>query len=458
MTIQRVVPAGKGEGDKVTSSEFNQIDESLTYALDKRSGQTDTLGSNVGMTGAGRIRSTYAIGVDANQSYSVGAANAVIDVPTLTTTRTYTLTATSAEVNDTIAVFNRSSYQLTVNNQAGLPMIRLGGVLNDGALVAAQQGADSTWAEFRYVSDYTGAGGGPGWILARSASRPKNASTTFAVDGVWVCPNGVYTIEVTAWGGGGGGGGGAPGTVTLSDLSACGGGGGGGAERRTLILSVIPGETYSITIGQGGAGGGPANHGGTGGDTVFFGPGAVALWSGARGGTGGFSPASSAGAVAGGPTVSRCQAEVHTPQFGAYAPFVQMFVAGAGGSGRNQGQSGYQGMSSVEALGGSGGNGGAKDGALWGGGGGGGGGGGNGISGSGIAGNGGYGGDGGGGSNGGTAGLGLNGGSAQFNWENSGAGGGGGGAGGQSHSSGSAGAGSVGGSGSHGFLIIVPIR
>jgi len=66
----------------------------------------------------------------------------------------------------------------------------------------------------------------------------------------WICPVGVTQILVEVWGGGGGGGGGG----TWSSFGTYGGNGGTGGYNSGLI-SVIPGQSYSIVIGQGGAAG-----------------------------------------------------------------------------------------------------------------------------------------------------------------------------------------------------------
>ena len=79
--------------------------------------------------------------------------------------------------------------------------------------------------------------------LKAQTTVPFTSSTT------WLCPAGVTSIQVEAWGAGGGGGGG--GTVNKDG----GGGGGGGAYIKNNTVSVTPGVTYTITIGNGGAGG-----------------------------------------------------------------------------------------------------------------------------------------------------------------------------------------------------------
>jgi hypothetical protein len=74
----------------------------------------------------------------------------------------------------------------------------------------------------------------------------------------WVCPVGVIKVFGRVWGAGGGGGG------ANSSNFAQGGGGGGLAEG---IFTVVPGTTYIITVGQGGAFGttigGPGLNGGS---------------------------------------------------------------------------------------------------------------------------------------------------------------------------------------------------
>lgn len=74
--------------------------------------------------------------------------------------------------------------------------------------------------------------------------------TTYSAAGTtsWLCPPGLTTIQVEAWGGGGGGGG------VISTQSAAGGGGGGGNYIKKS-LPVTPGSTYLITVGAGGTAG-----------------------------------------------------------------------------------------------------------------------------------------------------------------------------------------------------------
>ncbi|MEI8273739.1 MAG: alpha/beta hydrolase [Paludibacter sp.] len=67
----------------------------------------------------------------------------------------------------------------------------------------------------------------------------------------WVCPAGVYSVQIECWGGGGAGGGGASGGT-----GKAGGGGAGGSYVKNTSVTVVPGTTYSVTVGAGGAPGG----------------------------------------------------------------------------------------------------------------------------------------------------------------------------------------------------------
>ena len=62
----------------------------------------------------------------------------------------------------------------------------------------------------------------------------------FNATSTWVCPQGVTSVEYLCVAGGGG---------------ASLGGGGAGGFRTGTGLSVIPGTSYTITVGNGGAGG-----------------------------------------------------------------------------------------------------------------------------------------------------------------------------------------------------------
>jgi hypothetical protein len=64
MTIARAYPPGWGTNNKLTSPQANQLDVNTTYALDKRSGQTDTLASVVTVTGALTVNGGLTVGAN----------------------------------------------------------------------------------------------------------------------------------------------------------------------------------------------------------------------------------------------------------------------------------------------------------------------------------------------------------------------------------------------------------
>ena len=130
-------------------------------------------------------------------------------------------------------------------------------------------------------------------LLLSLFSNPLVAQTTvpFTTSSTWLCPAGVTTIQVEAWGAGGGGGGGGTGNKDG------GGGGGGGAYINNNTVAVTPGVTYTITVGNGGNGGGINTNGSPGAVTTASfdaititpnsGAGGFGFSNGAAGGAGG---------------------------------------------------------------------------------------------------------------------------------------------------------------------------
>ncbi len=270
----------------------------------------------------------------------------------------------------------------------------------------------------------------------KSGSGLQLVSQTHTANGSWICPPGVFFAWVTGYGGGGGGGGGGAGSTPLA-RSVAGGGGGGGSQQSTQLVAVVPGTTYTITIGAGGTANGVDVEGSAGDDTFF---GALATFpGGGGGGAPSFEvPNVAARACLGGRPV---RGEFQDGQGGQYIPTtigIELYdlAPGAGGHGINSitSQNGIDGAASIQGWAG-----GASFGCgnFTGGGAGGGGGGGPG----GVGGDGGEGGDGG-GTNGFAGSMGT------VGAANTGAGGGGGGSGGNGSSAGGAGAnGKAGGSG-----------
>jgi hypothetical protein len=183
------------------------------------------------------------------------------------------------------------------------------------------------------------------------ASLNAQVVTTFTSSGTWVCPPGITSITVQAWGGGGAGGG----ASTTNKL--CGGGGGGGAYASSTV-AVTPGNSYNIVVGSGGTA--STGNGGNGGNSTFNATTVVA--AGGTGGTaGGNGPGGAGGTVAASTGTTRYAG-------GAGVTGVNNSYGGGGGAGAGTGANGAAGATSNGgtgvAPGGSGGAGASTSGAA----------------------------------------------------------------------------------------------
>jgi hypothetical protein len=109
-------------------------------------------------------------------------------------------------------------------------------------------------------------GGGSTYVMkAVLGSSPAPTTETFTTPGdlAWLCPDGVTSIDVEAWGAGGGGGG-------AWEPSWGGGGGGGGAYSKKTSIPVTPGQTYAFKVGAGGVGGWANYYDGYYGEDSYF--------------------------------------------------------------------------------------------------------------------------------------------------------------------------------------------
>ena len=141
---------------------------------------------------------------------------------------------------------------------------------------------------------------------------------TFTASGSWVAPAGVYSVQALAVGGGGGGG--FAKTNSAEQVQFGGGGGGGGVFDG--LLPVVPGTTYTITVGIGGNGASTstAAAGSNGSDTTF---GSIMTAPGGQGGVGivhgtGTIPATNPGGSSGGIAVASTTAAAVTSIVGGH--------------------------------------------------------------------------------------------------------------------------------------------
>ncbi len=104
----------------------------------------------------------------------------------------------------------------------------------------------------------------------------------------WVVPAGVSSVIVQAWGGGGGSGGVSVRSTSSGTYCSAGSGGGGGGAYAQSTLSVVAGQSYTVSVGAAGTAGAASGggNGGDGGSSTFSGTGGTVTAVGGTGGTG----------------------------------------------------------------------------------------------------------------------------------------------------------------------------
>ena len=145
------------------------------------------------------------------------------------------------------------------------------------------------------VSATNGSGrAGYATLTIQVGANLSNLSSTFGASTTWVCPANVTAVEVECWGAGGAGGS----AYKPVSGNAFGGGGAGGAYAKKNSVSVVPGTSYTISIGEGGVSAiSPSLTTVSGGDS-WFGSGS-ATYCLAKGGSGGQSVISSGSGIVG---------------------------------------------------------------------------------------------------------------------------------------------------------------
>lgn len=103
-----------------------------------------------------------------------------------------------------------------------------------------------------------------GWKLPQLHPGFGAGSCSFASSGTFVVPAGVSQVEVEVWGGGAG--------TFASSAGAPSGGGAGGGYAKKRVTGLIPGQTISVTVANGGNAGTIGGNNPTNGGTTSFGP------------------------------------------------------------------------------------------------------------------------------------------------------------------------------------------
>ncbi|MFN5459452.1 MAG: hypothetical protein ACK5AY_06050 [Bacteroidota bacterium] len=167
-----------------------------------------------------------------------------------------------------------SSFVVTTDGKVGIgtatPAVKLD-IIGSVKIADGSQGAGKV-----LTSD---ASGNASWQSASASGGGAFSNMqVYATSGTFTftVPVGVTKIMVECWGAGGGGAG--------TNSGNSGGGGGGGYGKQ--ILTVVPGNNYSVVVGAGGSGGAAGVSGGNGG-TSSFGTGPLIS---ATGGSGGAAP------------------------------------------------------------------------------------------------------------------------------------------------------------------------
>jgi hypothetical protein len=193
------------------------------------------------------------------------AGTTIADLGTVTTGIVSGVSILSGSLNGAIGDVTRNSGKFTTLSATGetnlsgtlkLGTTNQGDVLYDNgtSIVRLTPGTNGQFLKTQ------GSSANPIWANAVS-------SDLYTSSGTWVAPTGVTKVLITVIGGGGGGGGG----KTSGDG---GGGGGGGASIIDHYMQVTSGNSYTITVGAGGAGGaggGSPTSGVDGGSSSFVG-------------------------------------------------------------------------------------------------------------------------------------------------------------------------------------------
>jgi hypothetical protein len=186
------------------------------------------------------------------------------------------------------------SFQVTAdNNPTSFDAIGLPPGLSINAMSGVISGTPTQSGTYTAtISAANSTGTGYANLTITVASAASDISYTYDSSTTWTCPANVTAVQVECWGAGGAGG---SGSKPVSG-NAFGGGGAGGAYAKKNTVPVVPGSSYTLTIGTGGVSAlSPSLTTVPGGDT-WFGSATNCL---AKGGAGGQSVISSGSGIVG---------------------------------------------------------------------------------------------------------------------------------------------------------------
>ena len=97
----------------------------------------------------------------------------------------------------------------------------------------------------------------PQWLAALAVSAAifahapslRAPTTNYLASSTWICPTNVFSVQAECWGVAGGGAG------TAATANRTGAGGAGGAYAKNESITVVPGTSYTVTVGAGGTAG-----------------------------------------------------------------------------------------------------------------------------------------------------------------------------------------------------------
>ena len=232
-------------------------------------------GSTTGVTttyvSATQLTATITAATITGTSATIGVTNTGVSTTSNTQSLTITVpTPTITSLSPTSSIVSGGAFTLTVNGTnfiSGVSTVKWNGSARTTTYVSATQltasilaGDVTTTGSYPVTvsnsySGTTNTSGSSNYTVSGTVVSTFNSTTN--TDLTWICPTGVTSVTIEAWGGGGAGGGG----NYTTPIQCNAGGGGGGGSYVQYTISVTPGTTYYYYVGAGGAGTAAANGG-----------------------------------------------------------------------------------------------------------------------------------------------------------------------------------------------------